>query len=212
MNQEEQQAALATIAHEVHACTACSLHRGRTQAVPGDGHPNADIMFVGEAPGFYEDKQGLPFVGASGRYLDELLKMIGLTRQQVFITNIVRCRPPQNRDPLRPEIEACTGYLERQLDVIQPKLVATLGRYSMERFFPGEKISKIHGKSKRIGGRIYYPLFHPAAVLRNPSLKPVMEQDFRKMKQLVDEFDANIPDDTPPEDDPPPKPEQLSLF
>lgn len=212
MNLEERQKALDEIAEEIRACTACNLHQARTQAVPGEGRPDAGIMFVGEAPGFYEDKQGLPFVGASGRYLEDLLKLVGLTREDVFITNIVRCRPPKNRDPLRPEIDACKGYLDRQIAIIQPKLIATLGRFSMELYFPGEKISRIHGKSKRSGGRLYYPLFHPAAVLRSPSLRPVMEEDFKRMKQLVDEFENNIEDDEPPPEPPSRPPEQLSLF
>ncbi len=204
---------LSAIAQEIHACTACNLHRERTQAVPGAGRPDADLMFIGEAPGFYEDKQGLPFVGASGRYLEELLRLIGMTRDDVFITNIVRCRPPQNRDPLRAEIEACQHFLDRNLAVIQPKIIATLGRYSMERFFPGEKISRIHGKPKKYRGRIYYPLFHPAAILRSPSLRPVMEDDFRRMKQLLDEFEGMVDEEPPPDEPPPPPPpEQLSLF
>ncbi len=210
MDLEERQAALNEIAEEIRACEACNLHQARTQAVPGDGRPDADIMFVGEAPGFYEDKQGLPFVGASGRYLEDLLKLVDLTRDDVFITNIVRCRPPKNRDPLRPEIDACKGYLDRQIAIIQPRLIATLGRFSMELYFPGEKISRIHGKSKRVGGRLYYPLFHPAAVLRTPSLRPVMEEDFRRMKQLVDEFEETAEDDEPPSEPPPRPPEQLS--
>ena len=178
MNLEEQQVALAKIATVIAACTACNLHRGRTQTVPGDGNAQAEIMFVGEAPGFHEDKQGLPFVGASGRYLEKLLEMIGLHRNDVFITNVVRCRPPQNRDPLRPELEACNDYLDQQIAVIQPKVIATLGRYSMARFFPSGKISKIHGQPKFADGRIYYPLFHPAAVLRNPSLRPCNGRGF----------------------------------
>ncbi len=212
MNLEEQQAALAKIATEIAACTACNLHQGRTQTVPGDGNAQAEIMFVGEAPGFHEDKQGLPFVGASGRYLEQLLEMIGLHRKDVFITNVVRCRPPQNRDPLRPELEACNDYLDQQIAVIQPKVIATLGRYSMARFFPSGKISKIHGQPKFADGRIYYPLFHPAAVLRNPSLRPVMEEDFMRMKRYVDEFEKHVKEAPPPEEPPPPPPEQLSLF
>lgn len=212
MNLEEQQVALAKISTVIAACTACNLHRGRTQTVPGDGNAQAEIMFVGEAPGFHEDKQGLPFVGASGRYLEKLLEMIGLHRNDVFITNVVRCRPPQNRDPLRPELEACNDYLDQQIAVIQPKVIATLGRYSMARFFPSGKISKIHGQPKFADGRIYYPLFHPAAVLRNPSLRPVMEEDFMRMKKYVDEFEKHVQEAPPPEEPPPPPPEQLSLF
>jgi DNA polymerase len=209
MSLAERQAVLKKIAAEITACTKCPLHRGRTHAVPGDGRANADILFVGEAPGFHEDQQGLPFVGASGRYLEQLLEMIGLTRHDVFITNIVRCRPPQNRDPLRPEIEACEDYLERQIVILQPKIIATLGRYGMAKFFPDGKISKIHGQPKRQGGRIYYPLFHPAAVLRNQALREVMEEDFRRMKDLLEELQTSSPPDQPP---PPEPPKQLSLF
>lgn len=212
MNPEERQAALAEIAKEIAACTACNLHQGRTQTVPGDGSPQAEIMFVGEAPGFHEDKQGIPFVGASGRYLEQLLQLIGLNRKDVFITNVVRCRPPQNRDPLRPELEACDAYLDRQIAIIKPKIITTLGRYGMARFFHGGKISKIHGQPRIADGRIYYPLFHPAAVLRNPSLRPVMEEDFKRMKKLLDEFEQHVKEAPPPEEPPPPPPEQLSLF
>ena len=209
---DNPQTTLEKIAAEIADCTACNLHKGRTQTVPGSGNANAEIMFIGEAPGFYEDKQGIPFVGASGKYLEELLKKIGLSREEVFITNVVRCRPPQNRDPLRPEIDACRDYLERQIATIQPKVIATLGRFSMARYFPDERISKIHGKPKFANGRIYFPLFHPAAVLRNPSLRPVMEKDFVYMKQLVDEFDQHVQPDAPPEDPPEEPPQQLSLF
>jgi DNA polymerase len=210
MTLQEREAALNKIGGEIGACTQCPLHRGRTHAVPGDGHANAQIMFVGEAPGFHEDQQGLPFVGASGKYLEQLLEMVGLTRKDVFITNIVRCRPPQNRDPLRPEIETCEPYLDRQIAIIQPQIIATLGRYSMAKFFPDGKISQIHGQPLRKDGRIYYPLFHPAAVLRNPSLKDVMEEDFRRMKDLLKEFESK-PDEPPPPP-PPEPPKQLSLF
>jgi DNA polymerase len=212
MNLEERQAALVKIATEIAACTACNLHQGRTQTVPGDGSAQAEIMFVGEAPGFHEDKEGIPFVGASGRYLERLLEMIGLHRNDVFITNVVRCRPPQNRDPLRPELEACDPYLDRQISIIQPKIISTLGRYGMAKFFPAGKISKIHGQPKFADGRIYYPLFHPAAVLRNPSLRPVMEEDFKRMKKLLDEFEQHVKEAPPPEEPPPRPPEQLSLF
>lgn len=207
------QETLEVIASEIKACTLCGLSQGRTQAVPGAGASQADIMFIGEAPGFYEDKQGLPFVGASGRYLDELLHMIGLERADVFITNIVRCRPPRNRDPLRSEIQACTPYLERQIEVIQPKLIATLGRFSMAQFFSNAKISQIHGQPMAKNGRVYYPLYHPAAVLRSPALKVVMEEDFKRMKDIIEDFEAHLIEEDPPEEDPPPEPpQQLSLF
>jgi uracil-DNA glycosylase len=209
-SQETRRAALEVIAAEIRPCTKCPLHTGRTHAVPGSGRVDADIMFVGEGPGYHEDQQGLPFVGASGKYLDELLGTIGLKRDQVFITNVVKCRPPGNRDPLPLEIDTCTSnYLNRQIEIIKPKLIATLGRYSMALFFPPDvKITKIHGQPKRANGRIYYPLFHPAAVLRNQALRPLMEADFKRMLDLIKEIEkADKPDDEPP---PPPK--QLSLF
>jgi DNA polymerase len=207
---DERRAALEAIAQEVRGCVKCPLHSGRTNAVPGAGRVDADIMFIGEAPGFHEDQQGLPFVGASGKYLEQLLDQIGLTRADVFITNVVKCRPPGNRDPLPAEIQTCTSnYLNRQIDVIKPKLIATLGRYSMALFFsPDARISKIHGQPKRADGRIYYPLFHPAAVLRNPDLRGTMEADFKRMLTLIKEIEqANTIDDEPP-----PTPRQLSLF
>lgn len=212
---KERQTAMEKIATEIRACPKCPLSKSRTKAVPGDGPVNAEIMFVGEAPGFHEDQQGLPFVGASGKYLEQLLELIGLTRKDVFITNIVRCRPPQNRDPERLEIETCEPYLDQQIAIIQPRIIATLGRYSMAKFFPDGKISKIHGVAKKEEGRVYYPLFHPAAVLRNPALREPMEEDFKRMKKLLEELRAAEPDnddDAPPPPPPPEKPQQLSLF
>jgi len=212
-NLDERRAALNAIAQEIKGCTKCPLCNGRTHAVPGSGRIDADIMFIGEGPGYHEDQQGLPFVGASGKYLDELLAKNGLTRKDVFITNVVKCRPPGNRDPLPNEIQTCvSNYLNRQIDLIQPKLIATLGRYSMGLFFPPDvRITKIHGQVKRTTGRMYYPLFHPAAVLRNPDMRPTMEEDFKRMMTLVREMAQKI---EPPkdEDEPPPPPRQLSLF
>lgn len=155
--------------------------------MPGDGPIGAKIMFVGEAPGFNEDKQGRPFVGQAGRLLEELLKDIGLRREDVYITNIVKCRPPENRDPMADEIAACEPYLDEQLALFDPRVVVTLGRYSMAKFFPGGMISKIHGQPKRDEDRIYYPLYHPAAVLRAEALRPVMFSDFRKIPSLLKE-------------------------
>lgn len=208
MTDANPQVQLQEINAEIRACTKCSLHESRTHAVPGSGPATADIMFVGEAPGFHEDQQAEPFVGASGKYLTDLLAGIGLKRSDVYITNIIRCRPPGNRDPFLSEIEACEPYLERQIQVIKPKIIATLGRFSMAYFLPKAKISKIHGQPVREGGRVYFPLFHPAAALRNPGLRDVMAADFQKMKALIGELEKNPPDDTPP----PPKPKQLSLF
>lgn len=210
MTLQEREAALNEIADRIRQCPLCPLATGRTHAVPGAGRVDADIMFIGEAPGYHEDQQGLPFVGQSGKYLDELLDMIGLSRKEVFITNVVKCRPPNNRDPLPDEIEICVStYLKQQVEIIRPKIIATLGRFSMALFFSKDaRITKIHGQPLRANNRIYYPLFHPAAVLRNPNLRPAMEADFKRMLTLMEEV-ANTPDSDEP---PPSPPKQLSLF
>jgi DNA polymerase len=142
-------------------------------------------MFIGEAPGFHEDQQGLPFVGAAGRFLDELLEGIDLKRDQVFITNVIKCRPPGNRDPLPEEIEACKPFLDRQIELIGPKLVVTLGRFSMARAFPKARISRVHGQHRKIGGVIYYPMYHPAAALHQPSLRRTVEEDMHRIPELI---------------------------
>ncbi|HQE19731.1 MAG TPA: uracil-DNA glycosylase, partial [Aggregatilineales bacterium] len=156
---------LEQIAAEVAVCTRCPLHRGRTKAVPGEGSPNADIMFIGEGPGYHEDRQGRPFVGASGSFLTEMLEGIGLRREDVFIANVVKCRPPGNRDPEPHEIQACSAYLDRQIALIDPKVIVTLGRFSMAKWFPTARISRIHGQARKINGRLIVPFFHPAAAL-----------------------------------------------
>ncbi len=212
MTPEERQAAMKTIAGEVAVCTKCPLHTGRTRAVPGAGPVPAEILFIGEGPGFHEDKQGLPFVGNAGKYLEELLAVIGMNRNQVFITNVVKCRPPGNRDPMPLEVDTCTSnYLFKQIDLIDPKIIVTLGRYSMGLFFPNAKITAIHGQPKRERGRIYLPLFHPAAVLRNMNvLDPQAKADFKKIPSLLEEA-RNMADQ--PKDEPPPTPPvQLNLF
>ncbi len=210
MTLQEREAALEEIAGRIRQCPLCPLAAGRTHAVPGAGRADADIMFIGEAPGYHEDQQGLPFVGQSGKYLNELLEMIGLSREEVFISNVVKCRPPNNRDPLPDEIEICVNtYLKEQVEIIRPKIIATLGRFSMALFFSkNARITKIHGQPLRANNRIYYPLFHPAAVLRNPNLRPAMEADFKRMLTLIEEA-ANAPD---PDEPPPSPPQQLSLF
>jgi uracil-DNA glycosylase len=182
----DRAAALAAIAEEIRVCTACRLHQTRLNPVPGAGNPEAEIMFIGEGPGFYEDKQGLPFVGRSGDLLNKLLLQIGLKREAVFITNVVKNRPPENRDPMPDEIAACKPYLDRQIEVIDPLVIVTLGRFSMARYFPGGKITQIHGQAKYDERRAYYPLFHPAAVLRNDSLMPGMEADFKRLLEVMD--------------------------
>ncbi len=177
--------ALAELYREIATCTRCRLHESRTQPVPGEGPEDAEIMFIGEGPGFYEDQQGRPFVGPSGNLLEKFLSMIGLSREQVYIANVVKCRPPSNRDPLPSEIETCRPFLDRQIEIIDPRLIVTLGRYSMERYFPGAKISQVHGRARREGNRVYLPLYHPAYVLRNARAMPVAEADFNKIPKLL---------------------------
>jgi len=202
---------LEKIAEEVRACAACELHHSRTLGVPGVGPANAEIMFIGEGPGFHENQQGQPFVGAAGDYLNELLQLIGLSRKDTFITNVVKCRPPGNRDPLPEEIEACKTFLDRQIALINPKMIITLGRYSMARWFPSARISKVHGQARRMGGRLIYPMYHPAAALHQPSLRPLLEEDFRRIPELLSQVGSiaeAAEDEEPPEE----QPRQLSLF
>ncbi|MBK8024386.1 MAG: uracil-DNA glycosylase [Chloroflexi bacterium] len=176
---------LEQIASRGRVRTRCDLYKSRTNAVPGAGDPHAEILFIGEGPGLNEDKQGLPFVGRSGDLLVKMLKMIGLTRDKVFITNVVKCRPPENRDPTPLEIETCRPYLEGQQGAIDPLVIVTLGRFSMARYFPNGKITQIHGEPKFDDRRAYIPLFHPAAILRNPTLEPAMEADFLRIINVL---------------------------
>ena len=202
----EQFETLEALEEAVRKCTRCRLSESRTHAVPGEGPSNAEIMFVGEGPGFHEDRQGRPFVGAAGRYLEELLASINLTRNDVYITNVVKCRPPGNRDPQPDEIDACRPYLDRQIELIQPKMIVTLGRFSMNLFLPEAQISKAHGKPRKIRGIIYYPIYHPAAGLHQPKWKSVIEEDFKRIPEILARA-AQIPDEEPADDA-----EQLSLF
>jgi uracil-DNA glycosylase len=169
----------------IRSCEQCPLSRTRTLAVPGEGPLNAEVMFIGEAPGANEDKQGRPFVGAAGQFLSELLASAGLVREEVYICNVLKCRPPGNRDPLPGEIEACRDYLDEQIDLIDPLIIVTLGRFSMARYFPKQTISRIHGTHKSVAGRYYVPMYHPAAALHQGSLKAVMLEDFRKLGELL---------------------------
>lgn len=180
---------LDALREQIAVCTRCELHRAATNPVPGDGSPNARILLIGEAPGFHEDAQGKPFVGNSGKFLTELLGKAGLTREDVFITNVVKHRPPGNRDPLPDEMAACAHYLEEQIEIINPDVIVTLGRFSLARYFPGERISKIHGQAKEINGRYIVPMYHPAAALHNGSLRPEIEADFLKLPKLLAERD-----------------------
>jgi DNA polymerase len=179
------------IAAQVRDCTRCELYRSRTNGVPGNGNPQAEIMFIGEAPGWHEDKQGLPFVGAAGQFLNEMLASAGLTREEVFVTNIVKSRPPGNRDPLPDEIAACSHYLDAQIAAIQPKVIVTLGRYSMARWFPGERISRIHGQARRFGSFVVVPMYHPAAALHQASLRETVEADMSKLPRIIEEARQN---------------------
>jgi len=200
---------LKQVAEEAAVCTRCNLHYSRKLAVPGEGPPDAEILFIGEGPGFHENQQGRPFVGAAGRLLDELLEKIGLKRSEVFITNIVKCRPPSNRDPEPQEIEACSDYLDRQIQAINPKVIVTLGRFSMNRYLPNAKISEIHGQAMNVKGRTIVAMYHPAAALHQRSLMPALEADFRKLPELIAAA-ADLPEYEPPEQGDDPK--QLSLF
>jgi len=181
---------LAEVAREVAVCVKCALYKGRKKAVPGEGPAQADILFIGEGPGFYENEQGRPFVGAAGKFLDELLESIQLKREDVFITNVVKCRPPGNRDPLPEEVATCTSnYLNRQIEAINPKIIVTLGRHSMGLFMPDAKISRVHGKPVRAGSRLIVPMFHPAAALHQPALRASIVADFALLPKWIAEVD-----------------------
>lgn len=184
---------LSSIANQVKLCQLCPLHSTRTNAVPGAGQPASGIVFIGEGPGKNEDLQGLPFVGAAGKYLDQLLASIKLTRDQVYITNIVKCRPPNNRDPLPEEVSTCAPYLTEQLTLLKPKLIVTLGRHAMNFFLPNLKISDCHGQAKRFRGQVYLPLYHPAAGLYNPATRTDIEKDFLKIPQILTKINTATP-------------------
>jgi len=203
---------LKKIADEVSNCQKCPLFHSRAKGVPGEGPPDAEIMFIGEGPGFHENMQGRPFVGAAGDLLVELLGAVGLKREDVFITNVVKCRPPGNRDPLPEELKACSPYLERQLQAINPKVIVTLGRFSMARFIPHAKISEMHGQPIKAKGKLIVPFYHPAAALHRPSLKSVVEKDFATLPELIknaEQAPAFTPEELPEDET---RPEQLSLF
>ena len=177
---------LAEVARVVTACTDCQLHVGRTNAVPGEGPDGAELLFIGEGPGFHEDRQGRPFVGPAGNLLEDLLQSIGMTRDQVYIANMVKCRPPDNRDPVPNEIAACSKYLDRQIELLDPLLIVTLGRFSTARFIPGQSISRVRGRLRRIDGRHIFPIMHPAAGLRRQEMRAAIEEDFAKIPGLMD--------------------------
>ena len=176
---------LAQVAKEVSVCKKCALYHSRKNAVPGEGPADSEIMFIGEGPGFNENEQGRPFVGAAGTFLNELLAEAGLKRADVWIGNVVKCRPPANRDPMPEELAACNEYLERQIAAINPKIIITLGRYSMGKFMPGAKISSVHGQMRLVGDRFVIAMFHPAAALHHAALKPAILKDFGELPKLL---------------------------
>ncbi len=196
--------ALSELYQEISLCQQCEIARYRNRVVPGEGAEDADIMFIGEAPGWHEDQQGRPFVGPAGKFLDELLASIGLNRQQVYIANVIKCRPQGNRDPLPQEIQNCRHWLERQIEIIRPKMIVTLGRYSMVMFFPGKSISKIHGTAQKRDNVIYFAMYHPAAALHQQSLHQAVEEDMLKIPSLLAEAEGM--------EEAGPEPEQLSMF
>jgi DNA polymerase len=202
---------LQQIHEEVQNCSRCNLHFSRKHGVSGAGPADAEIMFIGEGPGFHENETGIPFVGGSGRFLDELLESIGMKRENVFIGNVVKCRPPGNRDPLADELAACDPYLERQIGAINPKVIVTLGRFSMAKFTPNAKISDIHGQAMYVRGRLIVAMYHPAAALHQQSLRPILEADFAKLPDVIAQVHA-IPEYVEESTDEQSPPEQLSMF
>jgi uracil-DNA glycosylase len=197
---------LVELYRDVANCTRCGLAKTRLKVVPGEGAENAQLVFIGEAPGYNENQQGRPFVGQAGKFLEELLASIGLKREDVYIANVIKCRPPDNRDPLPAEIEACSSFLDRQLEAIHPRMIVTLGRYSMSRYFPGETISKVHGTARKRGDTICFAMYHPAAALHQPSLRRVVEADMLKIPHILAEASQAAPVEQPE------NPTQLSLF
>jgi DNA polymerase len=203
---------LSLIAEQVSVCEKCPLAKTRVKAVPGEGPPDAQVMMIGEAPGYHENQQGRPFVGQAGMFLEELLGVAGLTRSEVFITNVVKCRPPGNRDPQPDEIAACSDYLSRQTAELKPRVVVTLGRYSLSRFLPGQPISRIHGQPRKIGTVTVFPMYHPAAALHQPALRKTLLEDMAKLPGILAQLEA---EEAPPSAPEPPQvepPKQLNLF
>jgi DNA polymerase len=196
--------ALSELYQEIALCQQCEIAKYRNKVVPGEGAEDAKIMLIGEAPGWHEDQLGRPFVGPAGKFLDELLASIGLKREQVYIANVIKCRPTANRDPLPMEIQNCRQWLERQIELIHPKMIVTLGRYSMAMFFPGKSISKIHGTAQKEGDTIYYAMYHPAAALHQASLRQDIEEDMLKIPSLLAQAETIKEEEK--------QPQQLSMF
>lgn len=195
---------LSELYKEIEECHRCEISKYRTKVVAGEGAENADIMFIGEAPGWHEDQQGRPFVGPAGQFLEQLLASINLKREQVYIANVIKCRPQGNRDPLPVEIHNCREWLDRQIELIRPKMIVTLGRYSMAIFFPGKSISRIHGTSQKRDNVIYYAMYHPAAALHQQSLRQAIEEDMLKIPSLLTQAQGMTEAE--------PQPQQLSMF
>jgi uracil-DNA glycosylase len=193
---------------EMAGCRLCEIAKTRTKVVPGEGSENAEILFIGEAPGYHEDQMGRPFVGPAGQLLDKLLTSINLKRHQVHIANVIKCRPPNNREPTPEEIENCSPWLDKQIELLKPKMIVTLGRYSMAKFFPGKTISKIHGTGVKINGIIYFAMYHPAAALHQQSLRDTLSDDMLKIPRYLTELKKPV--EVKPE--PPPQAQQLSMF
>jgi len=196
------------------------LQKGAKNAVPGEGPASAEIMFIGEGPGYHENQQGKPFVGQAGMFLDELLAAADLKREEVFITNVIKCRPPNNRDPMPEELAACAHYLDEQIELLDPRVIVTLGRFSMAKFIENGKISQFHGKAHQIGKRLIVTMYHPAAALHQPALKPALLEDFSKLRLLLSKEEPIKPKVEAPapetksvkNEEKPSLPEQLSLF
>lgn len=172
--------------NQILKCEKCALSKTRINVVPGEGSDSAEIMFIGEGPGKNEDEQGRPFIGAAGKLLDKLIESIGLTRKDIYIANVVKCRPPGNRDPLPEEVEACRPWLDKQIKIIKPRMIVLLGRHSMDRFLPNQKISIDHGKPKRYNGQVYFPIYHPAAALYRNGLLEDLQKDFNKIPKVLE--------------------------
>lgn len=194
---EAPMSTLAEVAERVRSCTDCPLHRDRTNAVPGEGPEDARIMLIAEGPGANEDQQGMPFVGQAGYFLDDLLAAAGINRSDVFITNMIKCRAPQNRDPEPSEMETCSRYLDRQIEIIDPAVIVTLGRFSMAKFLPGETISRARGRLRRREGRNIFPIMHPAAGLRRKDNKATVIQDFLSLPEIVRQALLDPPEEEP---------------
>ena len=203
---------LEEVAQLVRQCFDCPLHQERTNAVPGEGAADADIMFIGEGPGYQEDRLGRPFVGPAGQFLDGLLASIGMRREQVFIANMIKCRAPQNRDPQPAEMAACGKYLDRQIQLVNPRLIVTLGRFSLGRFFPGESITRARGKVREKDGRFIYPVMHPAAALRRQELRASIIADFQAIPSVLKDLANAAPVEAPAIQTQTPQPQQLTLF